>query len=72
MNDDDDDDDDVNYFNVKTHALGKQIMSKTHEHIIYIFIASHITQLHKARIWTLTGLKGIPEIEYTNFKNLNN
>ena len=51
MNDDDDDDDD-NYFNVKKHASGKQIMSKTHEHIIYIFIASHITQLQKARIWT--------------------
>ena len=51
MNDDDDHDDD-NYFNVKKHAPGKQIMSKTHEHIIYIFIASHITQLQKARIWT--------------------
>ena len=51
MNDDDDDDDDDNYFNVKNMPR-EQIMSKTHEHIIYIFIASHITQLQKARIWT--------------------
>ena len=51
MNDDDDHDDD-NYFNVKNMPRENKFMSKTHEHIIYIFIASHITQLQKARIWT--------------------
>ena len=51
-NDDGDDDDDDDYLTVQKHASGKQNMSKTHEHLIDIFIASHITQLPKTRIWT--------------------
>ena len=45
--DDDDDYDDDNYFTVQKHASGKQIMSKKHEQLIHIFVASHITQLPK-------------------------